>query len=235
MELVGDEGAGYPGPVARNLLRQRHTWPMSPLRYVPYDEAAQVPNVVVDGSPNAATVLTLTHWPGIAPPAGLADDLSAQMASGTSTPAATWRRRCRRGTRSPWRIVAEPPGIDELLAEVRAALPHRVRPDELGGVLARGGLVVDIRPAASRAAEGDLPGAVVIDRNVLEWRLDPASPHRIPEVTGHDHEIVLVCNEGYATSLAAATLQRLGLHRATDLDGGYRAWRAAQADPAHER
>jgi rhodanese-related sulfurtransferase len=98
-------------------------------------------------------------------------------------------------------------------------------PAELERVLADGGLVVDIRPVAQRQADGELPGAIVIDRNVLEWRLDPRSPHRIPEVRDHDQEIVVVCNEGYASSLAAATLQQLGLHRATDLDGGYQAWR----------
>jgi rhodanese-related sulfurtransferase len=67
-------------------------------------------------------------------------------------------------------------------------------------------------------------GAIVIGRNVLEWRLDPTSDHRIPEVTGPDQQIVLVCDESYATSLAAATLRRLGLRQATDLVGGYQAW-----------
>ena len=116
--------------------------------------------------------------------------------------------------------------IDQLLAEARDALPRRPTVDELEALLSGDALVVDIRPIGDRTAEGPLPGAVVVDRNVLEWRLDPASPHRIPEVTGHDQRIVVVCNEGYASSLAAATLQRLGLRRATDLDGGYRAWAA---------
>ena len=116
------------------------------------------------------------------------------------------------------------PSIEELLAEARAQLPHRPGPGELEQALARGALVVDIRPVEQRSRDGELPGAIVIDRNVLEWRLDPASPHRIAEVTGHDQEIVVVCNEGYQSSLAAATLQRLGLHRATDLDGGFLAW-----------
>ena len=119
--------------------------------------------------------------------------------------------------------------IDEALAEARLALPHRPTADELALLRARGALVVDIRSSELRARDGELAGAVVIDRNVLEWRLDPTSPHRIPEATDADRDIVLVCNEGYASSLAAASLQRLGLHRATDLDGGFQAIVAANA------
>jgi rhodanese-related sulfurtransferase len=115
------------------------------------------------------------------------------------------------------------PTIDDLLAAARARLPHRVRADELAAALARGALVVDIRPSEQRTRDGELDGAAVIDRNVLEWRLDPASPYRIDAVTGYDQEVVIVCNEGYASSLAAATLLDLGLVRATDLDGGYQA------------
>ena len=123
--------------------------------------------------------------------------------------------------------------VDELLDEARAALPHRPSASELPALVERGALVVDIRPVAQRERDGELPGAVVIDRNVLEWRLDPTSPHRIIEATDHDREIVIVCNEGYASSLAAATLQRLGLTRATDLDGGFQAVLAARpARPA---
>ena len=95
----------------------------------------------------------------------------------------------------------------------------------------RGVLVVDIRPVAQRERDGEMPGAVVIDRNVLEWRLDPTSPDRIAEATDHDREIVIVCNEGYASSFAAATLQQLGLRRATDLVGGFQAVRAARPMP----
>lgn len=116
--------------------------------------------------------------------------------------------------------------IDLLLAEARAGL-DRVRPADLAAEVAAGALVVDTRPAEQRARDGELPGARVIDRNVLEWRLDPTSPHRIAEVGSADIRVIVVCNEGFSSSLAAATLRRLGLHRATDLVGGYQAWRAA--------
>jgi rhodanese-related sulfurtransferase len=115
--------------------------------------------------------------------------------------------------------------IDDLLAESRRSL-ERVEPEQLEAELAAGALVVDIRPVENREAEGPLPGALVVDRNVLEWRLDPTSPHRIPESDDPDRRVILVCNEGYASSLAAETLQRVGLRRATDLVGGYRAWQA---------
>jgi rhodanese-related sulfurtransferase len=114
--------------------------------------------------------------------------------------------------------------IDELMAEARAELGARPGPDALAAILRDGGLVVDMRPVDQRERDGALPGALVVDRNVLEWRLDPASPHRIRESSDYDRVIVLVCNEGYASTLAAVTLRRLGLHRATDLDGGYQAW-----------
>jgi rhodanese-related sulfurtransferase len=117
--------------------------------------------------------------------------------------------------------------IDRLLEEVRRRL-DRVAPEQLAGEVAAGALVVDIRPAADREAEGELPGAVVIERIHLEWRLDPTSDHRIPEADA-DRRVILVCNEGYSSSLAAATLQQLGVHAATDLEGGYRAWRDLQA------
>jgi rhodanese-related sulfurtransferase len=125
--------------------------------------------------------------------------------------------------------VADPPSeIDRMLATARRDL-DRVEPHELADAVAAGALVVDIRPEQNRAAEGALPGAVVIERIHLEWRLDPTSPHRIPEADRH-RRVIVVCNEGYSSSLAAATLQRLGVEQATDLVGGYRAWRAL-ADP----
>jgi rhodanese-related sulfurtransferase len=121
-----------------------------------------------------------------------------------------------------------PSGVDRLLEAERATIEPRALPTDLTGVTERGGLVVDIRPVELRERDGLLPGALVIGRNVLEWRLDPSSPWRIPQVTGVDQEVVLFCDEGYASSLAAATLRRLGLRRATDLDGGYQGWLRAQ-------
>jgi len=114
--------------------------------------------------------------------------------------------------------------IDALLALARADL-DRVEPEALATELASGALVVDTRPVEQRRRDGELPGAVVVDRNVLEWRLDPTSAQRIPEVTGADLRVIVVCNEGYSSSLAAATLRQLGLTRATDLVGGFQAWR----------
>ena len=120
-------------------------------------------------------------------------------------------------------MTPESSHIDQLLEEARSRLPHRPTAEELPALRARGALIVDIRPVELRSGDGELPGAVVVDRNVLEWRLDPTSPHRIPEADSPDREIVLVCDEGYASSLAAATLQTLGLTRATDLAGGFQA------------
>jgi rhodanese-related sulfurtransferase len=117
--------------------------------------------------------------------------------------------------------------VDDLLTAARARLarPDPRRAAEL--VAARGAVLVDTRPGWQREQEGELPGAVVIERNHLEWRLDPASDARIPEAVDHDVMWVVVCSEGYSSSLAAASLQDLGLHNATDLAGGYQAWKAA--------
>ncbi|GGV01632.1 hypothetical protein GCM10010182_18980 [Actinomadura cremea] len=117
--------------------------------------------------------------------------------------------------------------IDEVLAAARARL-RRLDPGPAHDEWRRGALLVDIRPAAQRAAEGHVPGALVIERNVLEWRLDPAGDARIPEATGHDVRVIVLCSEGYTSSLAAASLQDLGLTGATDVVGGFRAWRAAE-------
>ena len=115
-------------------------------------------------------------------------------------------------------------GIDELLAAARARL-DRVSASEAAAAAARGALLVDTRPEWQRRAEGVIPGARVIERNHLEWRLDPTSDARIPEAVDHDVEVIVVCSEGYSSSLAAASLQDLGLRRATDLVGGFQAWR----------
>jgi rhodanese-related sulfurtransferase len=125
-------------------------------------------------------------------------------------------------------VPGDSPGtltIDQLLLESRAGL-ERVHASDLEREMAAGALVVDTRPADQRDRDGDLPGAVVIDRNVLEWRLDPSSPHRLPIADDPARRIVIVCNEGYSSSLAAHTLQRLGLTHATDLIGGFQAWAA---------
>ena len=115
--------------------------------------------------------------------------------------------------------------IDELLWEARAGL-DRYSPARAAAAFGRGALLVDIRPHAQRVHEGEIPGALVLERNVLEWRLDPQSSARIPE-SAYDLEVVVLCSEGYTSSLAAAALQVLGLARATDLEGGFAAWRAA--------
>jgi rhodanese-related sulfurtransferase len=117
--------------------------------------------------------------------------------------------------------------IARYLERVQADL-DRVEPGQLAAEMAAGALVVDTRPESNRVTEGELPGAVVVERIHLEWRLDPTSPDRLPEVVP-DQRVVIVCNEGYSSSLAAATLRELGVTRATDLVGGYRAWRALNA------
>ena len=105
----------------------------------------------------------------------------------------------------------------------------RVRVEHLADEVANGAILIDIRPVEQRHRDGDLAGAVVVDRNVLEWRLDPTSPHRLPIATDVDVRLIIVCNEGYSSSLAAATLHELGLRSATDLVGGFQAWRAWSA------
>jgi rhodanese-related sulfurtransferase len=120
--------------------------------------------------------------------------------------------------------MTEPAAIDVLLARARRDL-ERVHPADLASEVAAGALLIDTRPVDQRLADGDLPGALIIDRNVLEWRLDPSCPHHIPEASSSEVRIIVVCNEGYSSSLAAAILRRLGLHRATDLIGGFQAWR----------
>lgn len=116
--------------------------------------------------------------------------------------------------------------IDEWLDIARSSL-DRVSPRAAATAHENGALLIDIRPVHQRAVDGEIPGALVIDRNVLEWRLDPVGPDRIPEIRDADQTVIVFCDEGYASSLAAASLQAVGLRNATDLDGGYQAWRAA--------
>jgi rhodanese-related sulfurtransferase len=135
--------------------------------------------------------------------------------------------------------VTVPDGEDDgsavarLLREARRGM-DRVRAADLAAEMAAGALVVDIRPVGQRERDGALPGAVVVDRNVLEWRLDPTSPHRAPGMDDPGRRVVVVCNEGYSSSLAARTLRDLGMSRATDLHGGFQAWLRLGAEDVPE-
>jgi rhodanese-related sulfurtransferase len=126
-------------------------------------------------------------------------------------------------------VTPRPPGargIDEILADARDRL-LRLTPREAFRELAEGAVLIDIRPAGQRAGQGEIPGSVIVERNHLEWRLDPGCDARLPWVTGYDHRIIIFCVDGYTSSLAAVALHDLGLHRATDVIGGFRAWSAA--------
>jgi rhodanese-related sulfurtransferase len=122
--------------------------------------------------------------------------------------------------------LSRPRTIDDLLAEARSRIA-RVTPREAAARIAEGALLVDIRPAAQRAREGEVPDSLIVERNVLEWRFDPASDARLPEATGYGVDVIVLCSEGYTSSLAADALRSLGLHRATDVVGGFHAWAAA--------
>jgi rhodanese-related sulfurtransferase len=117
--------------------------------------------------------------------------------------------------------------VTQALAEARADLV-RVEPADAAELVAAGGVLIDIRPVGDRRAEGTIPGAWILERNVLEWRLDPQCPDRVGAVDDafYDLPVIVVCNAGYASSFAAASLHRLGLAGATDLVGGFRAWAA---------
>ena len=117
-------------------------------------------------------------------------------------------------------------GISEILEAARARLV-RLEPRAVAHRMAKGAVLVDIRPAAQRAEFGEIPGAIVIERNVLEWRLDPRSDARLSFADSYDLEVIITCQEGYTSSLAASALHDIGLRRATDLNGGFAAWQAA--------
>jgi rhodanese-related sulfurtransferase len=126
-------------------------------------------------------------------------------------------------------VTVAPPGsrgIDEILVHARSRL-RRLDPHRADRAHRDGAVLVDIRPHAQRESFGGIPGALVVERNVLEWRFDPRSPARLPIADRYDLPVIVFCQEGYTSSLAAAALQDLGLRRATDLAGGIVAWRAA--------
>ena len=116
--------------------------------------------------------------------------------------------------------------LEALLDDARRRL---TRLDAAAANAARlaGARLIDIRDESQISRDGVIPGALVIPRNVLEWRMDPESAHRHPHAPGLEDLVIVVCDEGFQSSLAAATLQRLGFRRATDLTGGFRAWRTA--------
>ena len=124
--------------------------------------------------------------------------------------------------------VGQPPGrsIDQILHQARQRL-HRLGPAQAHRAMGGGALLINIRPPAQRSREGCVPGALHVERNVLEWRFDPRSDARLPEATGYGRQVIVMCSQGYTSSLAAAALQDLGLSNATDLAGGFQAWARA--------
>ncbi|MFN2581815.1 MAG: rhodanese-like domain-containing protein [Candidatus Dormibacteria bacterium] len=118
-------------------------------------------------------------------------------------------------------------GVLEVVLDQARRRIRRYTPAEAASALGQGALLVDTRPVDQRSRDGEIPGAVVIDRNVLEWRLDPAGDYRIEEMWSADRRVVLICNQGYSSSLAAASLQDIGVHDAGDVIGGFQAWRDA--------
>ncbi len=113
--------------------------------------------------------------------------------------------------------------IEEVLAAAREGMT-RLTPVQACREITEGALLIDTRTATHRMYQGELPGAIIIDRTVLEWRLDPTSASRVPEATSADLRIIVACRHGYSSSLAAASLRAIGLHRATDIVGGVEAW-----------
>jgi rhodanese-related sulfurtransferase len=122
--------------------------------------------------------------------------------------------------------------IDDLLDTARSSLV-RLDPAQASQAVCSGAILIDTRPEWQRRADGEIPGALIIERNHLEWRCDPSSPSRLPQATDHHVAWIICCDEGYSSSLAAASLRALGLHKATDLAGGFQAWRAAGLPVTH--
>ena len=155
-------------------------------------------------------------------------------ATRTSSPSTHWETRLFSGGRGWQAPVYE--GVDDQLADARSRLSRVSARAAYQEALYGRAVIVDIRPAAQRAAEGEIAGhlaPLVVERNVLEWRFDPRSDARLAIAGRYDLRVVVVCQEGYTSSLAAASLQQLGLHRATDLAGGFAAWRAAGLPVIH--
>ena len=123
-------------------------------------------------------------------------------------------------------VASHARSVDEVLEQARRRL-HRLDPAAAQSAMRDGAILVDTRPQAQRQAQGSVPGALLVERNVLEWRFDPRSDARLPEATGYDLQLIIMCSEGYSSSLAAASLQDLGLRNATDLAGGFVAWAKA--------
>ena len=147
------------------------------------------------------------------------------MTTRTAHPPAAGRPRDTTPDSTPGRRTAKTVG--QLLREARAVLPRRPSPAEAYAAQAQGALLIDIRGDDQRRVGGLIPGALVLPRNALEWRCDPAGQWRHPALAGPDQRLILICQEGFGSSLAAAALQKLGLANATDLDGGFAAWAAA--------
>ena len=141
---------------------------------------------------------------------------------GAETVQQDWRRPTGR---TPGRPGVQ--RVEEMLAAARTRLQRLSPGDAYEAAASQAAVLVDIRPAAQRSLEGSIAGALVVDRNVLEWRFDPASSAKLPVATDHDLQVIVFCSEGYTSSLAAAALQDLGLWRATDIVGGFQAWRSA--------
>ena len=132
---------------------------------------------------------------------------------GSSEDTQSWQSSTRIGHRS----------IDEVLASARSQL-RRLSPVEAFKAVSSGAVLVDIRPVSQRAAEGSIPGALIVERNVLEWRFDPTSASRLAIAKDYNLQTIIFCSEGYTSSLAALALQELGLRRATDMVGGFKGW-----------
>jgi rhodanese-related sulfurtransferase len=162
----------------------------------------------------------------IHPAAGVRLGVSRAARTAGDSPGCAPGAADRSGSHDRMMTIVETRGVDVLLARARAGV-RRLGPHQVAAAVAGGALLVDTRTDVQRREQGELPGSLVIDRTVLEWRLDPGSPDRIPEATGYDLAIIVVCRQGYSSSLAAASLRALGLDRATDMIGGVEAWLAA--------